>query len=402
MNNYNNQEESLRRIKKKPENKVCADCNEKNPSWASLSFGSLVCLRCSGIHRNMSTKITRIKSTELDEFQNEWIELLDHIGNQKSNLYWEKGLDKSKKPNPDTDLRKLHEFITLKYTKKRFINDYEEDPVQKFLNTPPHLRNQEKHAHSAEYQEQKFTAPVITVKENTNNLSVNWQFSPKAKSTENFNFNFSTQNPSNKATENVDFLDFSDIPSNRGQNNESKMDSHNSHSKSFQDNDNSAFEFDFVAHNKNVKPSTCSPKKKRTKKSKSSLIWNNIPWEQMNQNSNQNNFQISNVNNYQGPPVNVTINNYKNVNNYNFYGNVSNGQINVGQPNNVNVNLSFLQPNVAHAKNLGGNQFENANFSKAQNVDQRINYSIPQGTHEKEKGKEATADFIMSLYKQTK
>jgi len=38
-------------IKAIPGNNICADCPTKSPQWASLSFGVLVCLECSGKHR---------------------------------------------------------------------------------------------------------------------------------------------------------------------------------------------------------------------------------------------------------------------------------------------------------------------------------------------------------------
>jgi hypothetical protein len=34
-----------------PGNQKCADCGMKNPQWASVSFGTVFCLECSGVHR---------------------------------------------------------------------------------------------------------------------------------------------------------------------------------------------------------------------------------------------------------------------------------------------------------------------------------------------------------------
>lgn len=36
------------KIVKRPENSQCADCDNKTPRWASTTFGTLVCIRCSG------------------------------------------------------------------------------------------------------------------------------------------------------------------------------------------------------------------------------------------------------------------------------------------------------------------------------------------------------------------
>ena len=42
------QVQDLEKILKRPENQICADCNNKTPRWASITFGVFVCLRCSG------------------------------------------------------------------------------------------------------------------------------------------------------------------------------------------------------------------------------------------------------------------------------------------------------------------------------------------------------------------
>ena len=42
----------LEALLKKPENSTCADCPGKTPRWASITFGTFVCLRCSGKSTN--------------------------------------------------------------------------------------------------------------------------------------------------------------------------------------------------------------------------------------------------------------------------------------------------------------------------------------------------------------
>ena len=37
-------------------NDKCADCGMKNPQWASVSFGTVFCLECSGVHRCVSCR----------------------------------------------------------------------------------------------------------------------------------------------------------------------------------------------------------------------------------------------------------------------------------------------------------------------------------------------------------
>lgn len=47
----------LRRV---PGNDKCADCDAPEPDWASLNLGVLVCIECSGIHRNLGVHISKV------------------------------------------------------------------------------------------------------------------------------------------------------------------------------------------------------------------------------------------------------------------------------------------------------------------------------------------------------
>lgn len=39
------------KVKSLPGNLYCCDCGKNDPDWASITFGILFCLQCSGIHR---------------------------------------------------------------------------------------------------------------------------------------------------------------------------------------------------------------------------------------------------------------------------------------------------------------------------------------------------------------
>lgn len=49
-------------------NGSCADCDAPKPEWASLNLGILVCIECSGIHRNLGSHISKVRSLGLDEW----------------------------------------------------------------------------------------------------------------------------------------------------------------------------------------------------------------------------------------------------------------------------------------------------------------------------------------------
>lgn len=43
-----------------PGNDICAECSTPEPDWASLNLGILVCIECSGVHRNLGVHISKV------------------------------------------------------------------------------------------------------------------------------------------------------------------------------------------------------------------------------------------------------------------------------------------------------------------------------------------------------
>lgn len=71
-----------------------------DPTWASLNLGALICIECSGIHRNLGTHLSRVRSLDLDDWPGELTQVLAAIGNHTANNLWESCTQGRTKPTP--------------------------------------------------------------------------------------------------------------------------------------------------------------------------------------------------------------------------------------------------------------------------------------------------------------
>ncbi|CAG9864076.1 unnamed protein product [Phyllotreta striolata] len=102
-------------------NGCCADCDAPNPDWASLNLGVLVCIECSGIHRNLGSHISRVRSMDLDEWPPGNLAVMLAIGNALANSVWECQLHNRCKPNAQSTREEKERWIRAKYEHKEFL-----------------------------------------------------------------------------------------------------------------------------------------------------------------------------------------------------------------------------------------------------------------------------------------
>ncbi|XP_072274605.1 arf-GAP with GTPase, ANK repeat and PH domain-containing protein 1 isoform X4 [Pyxicephalus adspersus] len=112
---------ALQSIRNLPGNSHCVDCDAPSPDWASLNLGALMCIECSGIHRNLGTHLSRVRSLDLDDWPPELIKVMSAIGNELANSVWEGSSQGHVKPCSESPREEKERWIRAKYEQKLFL-----------------------------------------------------------------------------------------------------------------------------------------------------------------------------------------------------------------------------------------------------------------------------------------
>uniref|UniRef100_A0A670XTN9 ArfGAP with SH3 domain, ankyrin repeat and PH domain 2 n=1 Tax=Pseudonaja textilis TaxID=8673 RepID=A0A670XTN9_PSETE len=110
----------IEEIKHMPGNNMCCDCS--TPAWLSINLGILICIECSGIHRELGVHHSRIQSLALDKLATSELLLAKNIGNSRFNDIVEANLpNSSSKPTKDSAMTHRKHFIISKYVDRKYV-----------------------------------------------------------------------------------------------------------------------------------------------------------------------------------------------------------------------------------------------------------------------------------------
>ena len=108
---------------------VCADCGQPittQDAWCCINWGIIICINCSGVHRLLSSSISKVRSLSLDSLTEPILEIFMRVGNDAANEILEEivGYEKIK---PTATINQRKQYIINKYQEKLYMKPLNDD-----------------------------------------------------------------------------------------------------------------------------------------------------------------------------------------------------------------------------------------------------------------------------------
>ena len=79
-----------RMVRSLPGNNHCVDCGAANPDWASVTYGCLLCLKCSGRHRSYGVAVSTVRSIDMDHWTHHQLLAMLEGGNEQLKSFYDR------------------------------------------------------------------------------------------------------------------------------------------------------------------------------------------------------------------------------------------------------------------------------------------------------------------------
>ena len=119
---FKGQSQFTEKLRAVPGNEICSDCTHPDATWSSVNLGVILCIECSGIHRSLGVRVSKVRSLVLDQWEPECQKLMMQLGNALINSIYEAYVPLGwVKPAPDASRKERVRWISAKYKYHYFV-----------------------------------------------------------------------------------------------------------------------------------------------------------------------------------------------------------------------------------------------------------------------------------------
>ena len=107
----------LNKLRSRPENAVCFDCDAIKPGWAVMPHGIFVCMDCAQLHRSLGRHISQTKAVNTGTYlwMPDEVAVMVSVGNGKAETAFAECPGLPKKPTRSASVATKEAYVRAKY-----------------------------------------------------------------------------------------------------------------------------------------------------------------------------------------------------------------------------------------------------------------------------------------------